>query len=136
MKAFRTTLPLLSVAALLLSGCGSNGSNSQPIPLDQIIDSESSEPEEDLASSKCRDALAAAARETRYERSEQLIVDSLSICQTADEWMEMLKAYPGAMGMTDESFINDDDFVFACFDNPQTAVCRDAVETGRMPALE
>jgi len=70
------------------------------------------------------------------ERSEQFIVDSLSICQPSDEWMAMLKAHPAAIGVTDESFISDDDFVLVCFDNPQTAVWVDALATGRMPSLD
>ena len=88
------------------------------------------------ASETCRSAMQRAASEPSFEESERLLIETLSQCQTADEWLHVLKAHPGAIGVTDESFVTEDDFVLACWDNVDHRVCQDAISTGRMPAPE
>lgn len=117
---------VFSAALLVPGGCAPTQS---PQPADAITPTLE-------ASDACSSAMQLAAAETGYEESERLLIATLSTCDTAEEWMEQLKTYPGAIGVVDESAVNEDDFVLVCWDHSDTPVCKDAVATGRMPDLE
>jgi hypothetical protein len=83
-------------------------------------------------SADCLRAMETAATETDPETANPLIVDTLSACVTADEWLAALEAHPAAMGMTETAEIGDLDLRVACWRNEDTPVCVDAIETGRI----
>ena len=83
-------------------------------------------------SADCLRAMETAAAETDPERANPLIVETLSACASADEWLAALEAHPGAMGLTERAEIGNLDLEAACWRHEGTPVCADAIETGRI----
>jgi hypothetical protein len=84
-------------------------------------------------SSNCDRAMREAAAETDPTAANPLIVDTLSACSTADEWLAGLREHPGAMGLTERAEFSDERLRAPCYGNEATPVCRDAAEGGRLP---
>ena len=126
---------MLSYILLLITGC-SVSSNETSDPDEGSLENSDLEPVPVEASGSCKTAMQRAEAETDFEESERLLMETLSRCQTADEWIRTLQAHPGAIGVTDESFVTDEDFVLVCWDNVDRRVCQDAIDTGRMPVPE
>jgi hypothetical protein len=83
-------------------------------------------------SDECLGAMETAAAETDIEAADPLIVDTLSACSGADEWLTALEAHPGAMGLTERAEIGNMDLEVACWGHEDTAVCQDAINAGRI----
>lgn len=86
----------------------------------------------DDVSAACVESMETAAAEPDNIAAEPLIVDTLSACGSADEWLTALEEHPGAMGLTERAEIGDLDLQSACYDNGDTPVCEDAASNGRL----
>lgn len=116
----------------LVSGCSSD-----PAPIDDVsvpFEEETTTTEAATLSSECSAAFAAAAAETNPAAADPLIVDTLSACQTADEWYAGLRESPAAFGLTDSAVIGQNDMELrnACYGNEDEPVCVDAAEQNRI----
>ncbi|NWN88171.1 MAG: hypothetical protein HLX51_06465 [Micrococcaceae bacterium] len=103
---------LAAGALLSLSACGSN--------------------DEAEASAACLDSMQTAAAETDPVAADPLIIETLSACETADEWLAALDEHPGAMAYTDDAEIDDSALITPCYAQPDTPVCEDAEAQGRL----
>jgi hypothetical protein len=108
------------LAIVLVAGCGDDGDGGQP-----------ANPE---VSSECLEAMDTAAAELDPDRADPLIIETLSACSSADEWLAALEERPGAMGLTERATIDDGSLEVACFADGAagTPVCDDAEADGRL----
>lgn len=108
------------LAIVLVAGCGDDGDGGQP-----------ANPE---VSSECLEAMDTAAAELDPDRADPLIIDTLSACSSADEWLAAPEEDPGAMGLTARATISDVSLDVACAADPAagTPVCEDAEADGRL----
>ena len=73
---------------------------------------------------------AAAMSEVDFEAAEQLIYETLEVCQDTNEWLSAVEQYPGVMGMVDGSIPSVTDIEIACAAYPDTTVCTDFAALG------
>jgi hypothetical protein len=100
--------------ALVLAGCGSPGGESEP-------------------SAECINLMSsAAAAPVVADEEVQELIESLTVCETAEKWLEAVRREPGAMGLTEDADIGDLELQVACYGQEGTPVCRDAADAGRL----
>ncbi len=110
MTSMRTVVGVVSlVLCASLTACGSSDGEGNTGPTAAC-----------LASLKAADDLPIDVN------ANAAIAESLSACQTADEWLSALRVHPGAMGMADPTKIGSLDLQVACNKNMSTPVCEDA----------
>ncbi|KAA9134405.1 hypothetical protein [Microbacterium caowuchunii] len=78
----------------------------------------------------CISAAETAANEADSTRAEPLIAATLDSCQSVDEWMSVITAHPGVMGMMDGYIPQLMDLQSACYSYVGAAVCQDALARG------
>lgn len=87
----------------------------------------------DAPSAECIELMhEAEAAPIVADREVQALVDSLTACETADQWLEGIRQVPGAMGLTERAEIGDLDLQVVCYGHEETPVCKDAAEDGRL----
>lgn len=86
----------------------------------------------DEPSDECLGAMETAATETDIEAADPLIVNTLSACSGANEWLAALEVHPGAMGLTERAEIGNLELEVVCWGHEDTPVCEDAIDAGRI----
>lgn len=124
------------VMALLLAGCAGDDTAGAPAPTTDppfTAPAGFEEPGSVAVSPGCAAAMSAAADEPDIDAAEPLIAATTEVCDSADEWVEALRQYPGAFGLTDDAVITTLELQIVCFDNdvdPSSPVCTDADAQG------
>ncbi|MBI9115590.1 hypothetical protein [Sanguibacter suaedae] len=77
-----------------------------------------------------------AADEPDSAAANPLIVETLSACASAAEWLSALEREPGALGMTERAEIGRLDLEVSCWKNESTPVCADAVAVGAIEPVD
>jgi len=75
-------------------------------------------------------AMKKAAAETNPDRTDPLIEKTLSLCESAEDWLIGLQEHPGAMGLTERADLGSDTLKVPCYNWPKTPVCTDAKRQG------
>ncbi|WP_323510851.1 hypothetical protein [Cryobacterium sp. 5I3] len=70
------------------------------------------------------------AAETDDPKIDPLIAASLDTCATVSAWMGALREHPGAMALTDASFVTTALVGVVCVQHSTTATCKDAAAQG------
>ncbi len=83
-------------------------------------------------SAECLTAMEAAAAEPDSAKAKPLIVETLTVCPDADQWLAALREHPAAMGLNERAEIGPVDLLAACGSAPTTPVCTDARERGML----
>ena len=75
-----------------------------------------------------------AASELDSTKADPLIIETLTACQDADEWLEALREHPGALGRASRGDVDDSALYSACLDpaDQDTPYCRVAAADGRI----
>lgn len=76
--------------------------------------------------------MSTAADEPDSTAAEPLITATLSECQSIDEWIGALRQFPAAMGLKDESFVDEISVQSACYGHESTPTCSDAAARGML----
>ena len=79
---------------------------------------------------ECHNAMVEASLERDPEAADPLLIETLSTCKSADEWLEALRGHPQAMGLRGEEYVGEVDVRAACAGHKQEPVCVDAVDEG------
>ncbi|WP_217181605.1 hypothetical protein [Streptomyces sp. AC495_CC817] len=80
----------------------------------------------------CMSSMHTAAGVQELDNDTELLA-TLSSCSTTDEWVQALKANPGAGALTSYSTADAEEFLsMACVKAPETPVCVDAAAAGRL----
>lgn len=66
------------------------------------------------------------AAESDSDRAGPLIKNTLSVCQSAQDWLVALRQYPAAMGLTKRADLSSNTLETPCYSWPKTPVCNDA----------
>lgn len=87
------------------------------------------------AASQCEASMRAAAAEpVDSTRIQPLLTQTLYQCSTAEEWLEALRAHPGALGMTERAEIGNLDIQVMCYtlnaEQIASPMCMDAYALG------
>lgn len=79
----------------------------------------------------CEQSMRKAAAEPDASRADPLIAETLSACETADEWLSTLRDHPAAMGLAPDAEVGETELLAACTtSNEWRRVCRDAADRG------
>jgi hypothetical protein len=81
---------------------------------------------------KCVALMRQAAAAPIEDDEVEELVDSLTVCRSAEMWLEAVRREPGAMGLKSGADVGDLDLQVACHGHEETLVCRDAADQGRL----
>lgn len=120
----------LLAAALTLVGCGGDDDDD-----DATADTNSTTTTE-APSEDCLRLFRTADLTDNPEAYGPPLAESLTVCETVDQWITGLEEYPGALGITEARFIDPAVSLSAScgVDDFETPVCAEAVEDGLIPA--